>query len=156
MIVFKIIPPSVEQVKRRCTALCLLTMLLGCSPTHIGNYTRFEPNNQTSSSLTTDWTVSRETVFFLPINMSSYLDVASVGRELTLPATPWGSSVNIKLENRYFAASGMQCFRAKPVSENALPHAINLCRHKNGDWAATRSLVAEESVGISAASDVRS
>ena len=126
------------QRKGACVTICLMASLIGCSQVQIDEYTRFDVQEPP------DWALSKETVFFLPVQTSIRLEAASVGSYLPLPATPWGASVNVEIKAGYFAASGMQCFLANPVQTGRLRHALNLCRYKNGDWGVTRSVVTSE------------
>ncbi|MGM0768010.1 MAG: DVU3141 family protein [Pseudomonadota bacterium] len=86
------------------------------------------------------WASRAETVTYLPKDAGPKLEKAGVGESISLGDTPWGKTTTLSVNERYFAASGKKCLRAvvNVPSDQSLP--VNVCRHNNDLWGATKSI----------------
>nr|WP_298377999.1 DVU3141 family protein [uncultured Halomonas sp.] len=76
--------------------------------------------------------------------LDQFLETASPGRVIQLQQSPWGSSVEVTAEERYYAASGRTCvhLRVMRQASAALPQVQLACRDEDQGWF-TQRLVTE-------------
>ncbi|MFL1455774.1 DVU3141 family protein [Marinobacter sp. GN3S48] len=86
------------------------------------------------------WTSRGSTVTYLPTDITPMLEKASVGENIVLGDTPWGKQARLTVNNRYFAASGKRCLGATLEASQGQERLVNVCRHKNDLWGATKSI----------------
>ncbi|MCH8502363.1 MAG: hypothetical protein LAT77_10695 [Aliidiomarina sp.] len=100
-------------------------------------------NPQPSSSVSDEfhhWAFSQARAVSLPAEAAPQLENGSVGDQITLGTTPWGSQTQVTLTERYFAASGRPCYRGSIQSSETPYTTAVICRYGENQWQATRNV----------------
>lgn len=111
-----------------------LASLAGCATVFPGGVS---PNNQHQT-----WSYQGSRVTFMPEAVAPLLADARGGDFINAGATPWGESTSITILDRFFAASGRDCLKAKVFGE-AGSQLVNLCQYGADAWGATQVLMTE-------------
>jgi len=72
--------------------------------------------------------------------LSEFLNQAAPGAVAVLPHSPWGPQSELNVVQRYFAASGRDCFKLRVSSAEGPARAAIACQQQNGEWTAARLL----------------
>lgn len=112
----------------------VLASLAGCATVFPGG---ISPTNQHQV-----WSYQGSRVTFMPEAAAPLLAEATVGDRIDAGATPWGESTSVTVMDRFFAASGRECMKAK-VDGGAGSHLVNLCQYEANAWGATQVLLTE-------------
>lgn len=76
---------------------------------------------------------------------SAELNQAMIGQLRTLATSPWGDQVTLKILNRYFAASGLNCLQAL-VEVGFQSPTVVICEYPEQGWGVTRDLRGQQAL----------
>lgn len=92
----------------------------------------------TTSSSAQSYAVYDKTPQFLGLEISSLLDQATSGQQLSFDRSPWGSDISAQVKNSYFSAAGRQCMELLLITTGS--NAV-VCRYdQQQQWAVNRDL----------------